>query len=100
VVRLSDSEEVCERPNGKVERFGWSDQQKIEIVTTSDGPFARDVFWVLHGSENGHAVSQDATGEKELLERLQSLPGFDNQAVMEAMGCSLDRRFLCWRKAV
>lgn len=42
LVRLSDSEVVCERPDGRVERVGWSDLQQVEVVTTGDGPFAPD----------------------------------------------------------
>ncbi len=98
IVRLSDEEVVCERPDGKVERVSWSDLQKVEIVTTSEGPMVADVFWVLHGTEGGCAIPQGATGEKELLERLQKLPNFDNGAVIEAMCCALDRRFLCWQR--
>jgi hypothetical protein len=57
-----------------------------------------DVFWLLHGTDGGCAIPQGATGEKELLERLQALPGFDNAKVIEAMGSSSDRRFLCWQR--
>ena len=98
VVRLSDTEVVCERPDGKVEQVGWAELEKVELVTTGDGPFAPDVFWVLHGTGGGCAIPQGATGEKELLERLQGLPGFDNGAVIEAMGSTSDRRFLCWQR--
>ena len=98
IVRLSDAEVVCERPDGKVERIQWSDLQKVEVITTSDGPFAPDVFWLLDGTAEGCAVPSGATGEKELLERLQALPGFDNSAVIAAMSCASDRRFLCWER--
>ena len=98
VVRLSDSEVVCERPDGKVERVGWADLQKVEVVTTGDGPFAPDVFWVLHGTDGGCAIPQGATGDSQLLERLQALPGFDNKAAIEAMSSASDRRFLCWQR--
>jgi hypothetical protein len=98
VVRLSDAEVVCERPDGKVERVAWADLQKVEVVTTGDGPFAPDVFWVLHGTDGGCAVPQGATGDGQLLERLQALPGFDNGAFIEAMSCASDRRFLCWQR--
>ena len=99
IVRLSDVEVVCERPDGKVERVAWSDLQKVEVVTTSEGPYVPDVFWVLHGTSGGCAIPQGATGEKELLHCLQALPGFDNGAVIEAMTCALDKRFLCWQLA-
>jgi hypothetical protein len=100
VVRLSDSEVVCKRPDGKVERVTWADLQKVEVVTTGDGPFAPDVFWVLHGTDGGCAVPQGATGDSQLLERLQALPGLDNHAFIEAMSSTSDSRFLCWQRAV
>ena len=99
MVRVSDREVLCERPDGKVERVGWGDLQKVEVVTTSDGPFAPDVFWVLHGTVGGCAVPQGASGDGDLLARLQALPGFDNNAVIEAMSSTSDRRFLCWLRA-
>jgi len=98
VLRLSDSEIACERPDGKVERVAWADLQKVEVVTTSAGPFAPDVFWVLHGTEGGCAVPQGATDNERLLERLQTLPGFDNGTFIEAMSSTDDRRFTCWQR--
>jgi hypothetical protein len=98
VVRLSESEVVCERPDGRIERVAWADLQKVEIVTTADGPLAPDVFWVLHGTDGGCAVPQGATGDGQLLERLQALPGFDDHAVIEAMRSTSNRRFLCWQR--
>ena len=98
VVRLSDSEIVCERPDGEVERVGWTELKKVEVVTTGDGPFTPDVFWVLHGTDGGCAVPQGATGDSQLLERLQELPGFDNGALIKAMSSTSDRRFLCWQR--
>ena len=100
IVRLSDTGIVCERPDGKVERVDWADLQKVEVVTTSEGPFEPDVFWVLHGTQGGCAVPQGATGDRPLLERLQALPGFNNGAVIEAMSSTSDRRFLCWQRGV
>lgn len=93
ILRLSDSEVICERPDGKVERVEWSELQKVEVVTTGDGPFAPDVFSVLHGTSGGCAVPQGATGDTKVLERLQALPEFDNQAFIEAMSTASDRRF-------
>ena len=99
IVRISDTEVACERPDGKTERVGWSDLQRVEILTTSEGPMVPDVFWILHGTNGGCAIPQGATGERALLERLQALPGFDNGQVIEAMGSTSDRRFLCWEKS-
>jgi hypothetical protein len=96
---MSDSDVVCERPDGKVERVKWSDLERVDVLTTSDGPFAPDVFWILNGAEGGCVIPQGATGEAELMDRLQKLPGYDNKAVIEAMGSTSDRIFVCWEKA-
>lgn len=98
VVRVSDAEVVCERPDGRVERVGWDELQKVEVLTTSAGPFTADVFWGLIGTDGGCCIPQGATGEKELLQRLQALPGFDNSAFIEAMGSTSEARFLCWQR--
>ena len=38
-------------------------------------------------------------GMKELLTRLQQLPGFDNGAVIKAMGSTKNDKFLCWKRS-
>jgi hypothetical protein len=98
VVNVSDSGVSCLRPDGAAESLKWDDLQRVEILTTDAGPFAPDVFWVLHGSETGCVVPQGATGESTLLRRLQSLPGFSNEAVMQAMASTTNQEFLCWQR--
>ena len=98
VVHVTDEEVICERPDGKTERVRWADLQRVEVITTDDGPFAPDVFWVLHGTAGGCAVPQGATGDRELLTRLQALPGFDNESFIRAMGSTENARFPCWQK--
>lgn len=98
VVRLTDSAVIHERPGGEVEQVEWSDLNKVEVLTTDEGPFAPDVFWVLHGSKTGCVIPQGTTGDAELLKRLQALPGFRNEAVIDAMSSTSNRRILCWEK--
>ena len=99
VVRITDEEVICDRPDGETERVRWADLQRVEVITTDDGPFAPDVFWVLHGTTNGCAVPQGATGDRELLQRVQALPGFDNESFIRAMGSTENARFPCWQKS-
>lgn len=95
-VTFNDQEIVCTRPDGTQERVTWQDLQKIEIMNTGEGPFSPDCFWLLHGTENGCVIPQGATGDAELLERLQALPEFDNTTFIEAMGSIFKKRFVCW----
>jgi hypothetical protein len=98
VVRLTESGVSCTDHEGATESAAWADLQKVEIVTTDQGPLLPDVFFVLHGSKANCVVPQGATGDRELLERIQQLSGFRNDMVIEAMSSTDNRRFLCWEK--
>lgn len=98
VVRLGEDDVVCERPDGTRERVTWADLQRVEIVNTSDGPMHPDMFWLLVGDTGGCAIPWGATGEKQLLERLQKLPGFENAAVIAAATDTGDARRTCWTR--
>ncbi len=85
-------------PDGKTEALRWEDLQEVGIWTTDEGPAQEDVYWMLIGTDGGCAVSGSAEGIKELLKRLQQLPGFDNEAVIKAMGCTSNNKFVCWKR--
>ncbi len=97
-VSFDDESVICRRPGGLVETVRWSDLQVVFIQTTDDGPAVDDVFWVLGGSDSGCVVPIEADGIELLLERLQRLPSFDNNAVIHAMSCAENREFVCWQR--
>lgn len=98
VVTLSDEGVSCARPNGLVEAIGWDDLKEVAIVTTDGGPFAFDVMWVLLGEKSGCMVPLGATGEDKLIEKLQTLPGFNNEVMIGAMSSTSNQKFVCWEK--
>jgi hypothetical protein len=87
--------------DGRSESIRWSEIREIAIVTTADGPWSDDVFWLFLSADQkkGCLVSNNADGFKLLLPRLQTLPGFDNRAVVAAMGSATENKFLVWRTA-
>ena len=87
-------------PDGRVEEVLWDDLVEIRIVTTSEGPFAEDVFWLLVGADgkNGVAVPGSAATD-DMLDRLQGLPGFDNEQMILAMSSTDEAQFLCWQRS-
>ena len=99
VVTVDPDRFVCRRPSGDQESVRWDELEVVIIETNDTGPWGCDVWWILGGREakSGCVIPQGATGEKELLEMLQRLPGFDNQALIDAMCCVHNKRFLCWR---
>ena len=98
LVRVTDTDVECTAPDGTVSRISWADLQEVGILTTSGGPFAPDVFWMLLDTAGGCAIPQGTTGDDLLLDRLWKLPGFDGEAFINAMSCATDNKFICWRR--
>ena len=102
--RVSFTDEVvCRiRPDGVEERIRWDELHEVGILTTDEGPIQEDVFFLLIASDgkSGCVVPQGAEGCGHLLKRLQKLPGFDNEAVIRAMGSTSNGKFLCWKRSV
>jgi hypothetical protein len=88
------------QPDGREETLVWADLARVAIMTTCAGPFATDLFWILTPREGGRnlVIPLGATGEHELLKAMQRrLRGFDNMAVIEAMGSTDDASFPVWQ---
>jgi hypothetical protein len=94
-----DEDEITHTlPDGDIETLRWTDLKEVKIVTTDEGPWAEDAYWILLGTERGCAISNGAEGAKELLVRLQQLYGFDNETFIKAMGSTSNEKFVCWRR--
>ncbi len=87
-------------PEGSIQSIRWEDLDEVGIVTTDEGPAAEDVFFLLLSADQkkGCAIPQSADGNEALLSCLQLLPDFDNQVLIEAMGCTSNRNFRLWKK--
>lgn len=97
-VTFDDEKIVRTRSNGETESVRWDELQSVEIITTAGGPWSEDVFWILKGRDSGCAIPQGVQGFAELLKRLQALPGFRDDAAIEAMGSTANGSFLCWTR--
>ncbi len=98
IVHLSEEAVSCQRPDSQIERVEWKDLQRVEIFTNSDGPFLPDTFWILTGANSGCVIPWGATGDRELLQRLQQLPSFDSMAVLNAAPKTEESMIVCWQK--
>lgn len=95
---------LYQRPTGEVESVAWAELKAVLIETTDAGPFGPDVFWILIGVDEsgqlqGCLIPQGTEGDGVLLERLRTLPGFDNEAFLAAMGSASSQRFVLWERA-
>ena len=82
------------------ERVLWDELVRIEILTTDEGPYTEDFFFLLVGRDGGGvAVSNELAVKHGLVAVLQRrFSGIDNKAIIEASGSTQVRRFLVWRK--
>ena len=85
----------------KEEKISWAELTKVEILTTDDGPYAEDFFFLLRRADGSWlAVSNSLAVEHELLDKLQKrLPGLDNLAVATASGSTENRLFTIWQRS-
>jgi hypothetical protein len=70
----------------------------VSILTTSGGPIADDVFWVLDSARLTLRVPQTTAGKDALADALCALPAFDHDNMIRAMACADDHLFPCWRR--
>jgi hypothetical protein len=72
----------------------------VAIATNDSGPWGADVWWLLYGADGQLACGfpQGATGEKDVLDELMALPGFDQGETIKAMGCTSNATFIVWQR--
>lgn len=88
-------------PDSIEEYILWKDIDEIAITTSDQGPFVDDLHWMLMNQDKtkGVAISNGAEGFSELLTEFQRLQGFNNEAVIQAMGCTDNNWFVVWKSA-
>lgn len=95
-----DADRLEIRFGGEVEEsLRWQDLQRVEMLTTDEGPFTDDMFWVLTRRDGSHMfIPSEFAQPFGVLERLQQLPGFDNEQVIAAATSVENARFLLWER--
>ena len=84
-------------PTGEQQAIAWGAVRCVAIETNDSGPWGADVWWLLEGSQSRVAYPQGATGDEKMLEQFsQRFAGFSHEAVIRAMGCTENARFVCW----
>ena len=100
IVTVTDEDVTVTNPQGQSRRLAWDEIEAVSILTNSLGPLVADVFFILTSPSFHLSIPQGATGDDKLLERLQKLPGFNNQALIDAMCSTDDHLFHCWSRPV
>ncbi|MBD3188919.1 hypothetical protein GF325_18980 [Candidatus Bathyarchaeota archaeon] len=84
--------------DGEIVEVRYDDITSIRIETTNQGPFLPDCFWIVETERVTITLENDDPSFTMLLPKLQDLPGFNNKAVILAMGSVDHAGFLVWEK--
>jgi hypothetical protein len=95
---LADRNIIVKRPFSRSVSMRLDDFDEIGVETTDQGPFVEDVFWILKLGETRIRIGQPHPVFKKLMDRFGSLEGFDWRPFAEAMSCTDNRYFSCWRR--
>lgn len=96
-VSANDEELVREISDGTIERVRWDALKTVVIVTTDQGPWLEDVFFVFESEDAGVVISQEWSVKLNLLDLMErKLEGLDNEQLIAAMGCTDNARFTIW----
>lgn len=82
------------------EQVAWNNVNEVRIVTTDEGPYREDVFFLLMEGENkGCVVPHEAAVRTDLLQELQRrFAGLDDATVIKAMGSTSNNTFVIWKR--
>lgn len=99
VVTLDATTLTVRAPDGVERSLALAAVREVAIITNDSGPVGADVWWELSGAmpEQVCRFPGGATGENAVLAFVQTLPDFDNEAFIRAMGSTANERFVCWR---
>lgn len=99
IVTFTDERITVTGASGAVSEIAWGDIMSVTILTTDRGPLEADLIWLLSPRDRHKSVMvpMGAEGENEFLHAMQArLAGFDNVAVIEAMGSTSNASFPVW----
>lgn len=87
--------------NGKSEfKFNWCDVVNVEIITTDEGPFADDLWWVFFLSDDSYIpISGNAEGCNDLIDCIVNQLGEpDWHQIIESSGSCENASFKVWSR--
>ena len=85
-------------PTGETETLSWADLIRFEIRSNDSGPSGWDVWFVLVGARDSVSFPLGATGEEDILARVQDVTGKPRHELIDGMNCTENRTFITWEK--
>src|SRR5262249_3174983 len=94
-----EGQAICiKRAFRKTLRFSLDELDEIGVETTNQGPFVEDVFWILKHGNIRIRIGDPHPVFKLLMDRFGKFEGFDWRPFTEAMSCTDNCYFICWKR--
>jgi hypothetical protein len=97
-ISYSNNEFRLTSPDHSISSIRKEDLKSVTIETDDTGPSGGDVLWYLSGDDHTLVFPLGASGEKDLLNELQKLDGFNYQKLIKAMESTDIETFILWQK--
>lgn len=98
-VEVDDTGLTLRRTDGGADGMTWEELRHISIETVAGGLNASEVMWVLTANDGASVrVAQTAPGADRLIARLQQLPGFRYEPMIQSMITTDATRFVVWER--
>jgi hypothetical protein len=78
--------------------FGLADLQRVAVVSQRRGPLLLSIAWVLTTASQEVRLPLDAEEAETLVRLLQTLPGFDTDALSRAVSATAPTLIVCWQR--
>jgi hypothetical protein len=98
-VSLEGETVVVRSPDGTTQQLELDQLRGVVVETNDSGPWGMDLWWLLFGPDDRVALAfpGGAAGEQAVIDRLMSLPNFDHEEMIKAMGSADVAVFFLWR---
>ena len=100
VLECNDIEGIVTYPDEEPEIIIWKNVERIEIITTNEGPLNEDFWWLFYQRALNRPVDipQGAIGIEAIFDILPThFKGYDDVAINEACESTSENRFSVWK---
>jgi hypothetical protein len=89
---------ICQSNEGNEYKLNPKQINYVKVITNDKGPLQEDVFYKLESSDLSCYVAQGEDRDMTFLKFIQGLKGFNNRALVEAMGSTSNKVFIVWER--
>jgi hypothetical protein len=96
-VSLDDERVTRLGADGTASSMRWADLVEVRMASRPARTLSEGVRFVLVGARGEELDIPRPEATQDFIDRLQALPGFDTEALIQAIGSWGEGEWICWR---